>query len=69
MEVSEVQEEIEDYRAKCEALKSTWLAANQNFLYFQKMAHEDLEKAKTIMTKSQLETWENLRKRDTEYVG
>ena len=106
MEVSEVQEEIEDYRAKCEALKSTWLAANQNFLYFQvsfyvflsllfviirfywlmlynrdkkifhktqknqifqKMAHEDLEKAKTIMTKSQLETWENLRKRDTEY--
>jgi hypothetical protein len=31
------------------------------------MAHEDLEKAKTIMTKSQLETWENLRKRDATY--
>ena len=31
------------------------------------MAHEDLEKAKIIMTKSQLETWENLRKRDATY--
>lgn len=67
MELSEEQKEIENYRAKCEALKSTWLAANQNFLYFQKMAHEDLEKAKTVMTKSQLETWENLRKRDATY--
>jgi len=31
------------------------------------MAHEDLEKAKSIMTKSQFETWENLRKRDAKY--
>jgi len=35
MVLQEVQEEIEEYRAKCDALKSTWLAANQNFLYFQ----------------------------------
>jgi len=60
----DIEGELQNQKNKYEALEQTWMAANENFLKFQQMANRDLQLAKSLMTKSQLNTWESLRMRD-----